>query len=291
MRYLFPFCCWLFFAILNVCYAKHVVILGPQSNEDTSHQYFKSLATLAIEKSKEDFPYQRVVTLGGQQTTQGRSIILLKRDFVNLYWSGTNIEREQTLIPIRIPLFKGLLGYRMFIVREDNIDQFSDISPEELKEKVACQGEHWPDSDILEANGYAVLRVTRFDLMFKMLILKRCDYFPRAIFEGYGEFEQAKLTYPNLAVFDDTLLHYPFPIYFFTNEQHPVLAKQIHYGLMKAHEDGSLEALMRNHTSTLNIFPLDKWRNKNYIHLSNDFLPDISDVEHSTLWLKLYPQH
>ncbi|NMP31910.1 amino acid ABC transporter substrate-binding protein [Thalassotalea sp. M1531] len=276
---------------LSVCAEESlsIKVMGAQSIEDASYEYFRDLLTLALDKSKALYPYKAIEIIDAQNTTQGRSIKLLTNNLVNIHWAGTNNEREQELIPIKIPLFKGLLGYRVSIVHRDNLNDFSNITEVELKQKLACQGEHWPDSDILEDNGYQVIRVSRFDLMFKMLAQKRCDYFPRAIFEGYAELKAAKERYPELVMYDELVLHYPFPIYFFTNTQNKILAEQIEYGLIQALEDGSITMLRKSHAATLNLFPLAQWRNKRYFHLTNRTLPASTDTNNEQLWLKLYP--
>ncbi|QOL26733.1 hypothetical protein LP316_05385 [Thalassotalea sp. LPB0316] len=287
MLRLFIFFTFLVVASVN-CLAKSVVIVGPQSEEDTSHSYFVELLNLAINKTKDTHPYQNITILNSGQPTQGRSIQLLKNNVTNIYWTGTSLDREASMLPIRVPLFKGLLGYRVSIIRKENLEDFINIDEATLKSKVACQGQHWPDSDILEANGYRVLRVARFDLMFKMLQQKRCDYFPRAIFEGYGELAKAQLKYPELMIYDQTILHYPFAYYFFTNSENEVLASQIEAGLVSAINDGSLLALMQNHPATKGVFPLEQWRLRRYFHLNNALLPDVSTHIDSDLWLTLY---
>lgn len=282
---------WLFGLLVSwSSQSKNIIIAGQQSNEDTAHAYFVELLNLALAKTRDNSPYQNVIILDSGQTTQGRAIKLLQENIINVYWTGSNKTRESIMLPIKVPLFKGLLGYRISIIKQQDLLDFTNISEARLKQKIACQGEHWPDSDILEANGYHVLRVARFDLMFKMLVQGRCDYFPRAIYEGYGELEKAKLKYPNLIIYDETILQYPFPMYFFTSLDNIELAMQIETGLLKALEDGSLQRLMENHSTTLGIFPLSQWRDRQYFHLVNDSLPNVSQFIDTPLWLTLYPQ-
>ena len=66
-------------------------------------------------------------------------------------------------------------------------DQTSTLA--ELKKLSACQGMHWPDSDILEQAGFKVMRAVKFESMYEMLLAGRCDYFPRSVAEGYAEVE------------------------------------------------------------------------------------------------------
>ncbi|WP_448213599.1 hypothetical protein [Colwellia sp. MEBiC06753] len=279
----------LFSTVATYSFASEVKVHGPQSAEDASHRYYISLIELALSRTRDEYPYQSVNIVDIAASTHGRSLQLLEKDVINVFWAGTHKEREEKLIPIRIPLFKGLLGYRVSIIRGEDLEMFSQLSEQELKNKVACQGSHWPDSDILENNGYRVMRVARFNLMFTMLDQKRCDYFPRAIFEGYAELAVAKAQYPDLTIFDNTILHYPFAIYLFTNKEHPKLAEQLKVGLERAMADGSLDELMRTDAMTKGLFPLSQWHDKRFFHLTNDTLPTETPIENKQLWLTLYP--
>jgi hypothetical protein len=265
-----------------------VSVLAPQSLEDVSHGYFIELLSLILAKSTPKYPVKTVEVLSEGEITHGRTLRLLSSDLIDVFWSGTNIQREKDLLPIRIPIFKGLLGYRVLLIHKSNHKKFIGITKGELQSLVACQGEHWPDSDIFEANHFRVARIARFDLMFKILNQRRCDYFPRSIFEGYAELLSAQRLYPDLMMFDDVILQYDFPMYYFVNRENSELAEQIEYGFNQANSDGSLQELMSRHVVTRGLFPLSQWQNKQYIHLFNNDLPPLTPINDNKLWLRLY---
>jgi len=265
-----------------------VRVLAAQSREDVSHGYFIELLTLTLIKSSPKYPTKAVQVLGEGEITHGRTLRLLSDNVIDVFWSGTNTQREQDLLPVRIPLFKGLLGYRVLLIHKSNHEKFIGIREKGLQSLIACQGEHWPDSDILEDNNFQVARVVRFDSMFKMLNQNRCDYFPRSIFEGYAELISAQQLYPDLMMFDDVILRYNFPMYYFVSLENPELAKQIEYGFKQANADGSLQKLMARHVVTKQLYPLSQWRDKHYIHLINNDLPPLTPINDSKLWIRLY---
>jgi len=265
-----------------------IKVLAAQSIEDVSHGYFIELLTLTLIKSVPKYPAKVVQVLGEGEITHGRTLRLLGDNVVDVFWSGTNTQRERDLLPIRIPLFKGLLGYRVSLIHKSNYEKFVGIGKKELQALIACQGQHWPDSDILEDNQFQVARVVRFDSMFKMLNQGRCDYFPRSIFEGYAELLSAQQLYPDLMMFDEVILQYDFPMYYFVNQDNLELAKQIEYGFKQANADGSLQALMARHIVSKQLFPLSQWKNKQYIHLFNNDLPELTPINDSALWIQLY---
>jgi ABC-type amino acid transport substrate-binding protein len=209
-----------------------------------------------------------------------------KEGGVSIYQTGTTIEREKQLTPIRIPLLKGTLGYRISLIHKDNIEKFDKIkSVSDLSEFTACQGTHWPDSDILEKAGLPVIRNPNYENMFSQLKNKRCDYFPRAIIEAYSE-ENARAD-PDIVVYDKLIISYPFPMYFFTSPHQKQLATDVEKGLSLAIKDGSFDTFFKNNTITKSLYPLSKWDHSRIIKLQNPLLPAKTPINNSSLWLFL----
>ncbi len=266
----------------------NIRILGPRDKFDPVYDYFFELTKLVLSKTQDLHPNSKLIFIMSDRTTQGRSLLLLDDNSVDLIWVGTNKEREQRYLPIYFPLFRGLLGYRVLLIRKENLNKFSMIKkPEQLKKLTACQGAHWPDSDILEANGYKVSRVVHYYTMFNMLAKNRCDYFPRAIYEGYAEQRDISDEFPNIILLDEPILHYNFPFYYFVDKNNTALAQRLAVGLNMALKDGSFMLLMKSHSVSKHLFPLAQWKSKRFFELlNNDF--DIKILEkHLQLWLNL----
>lgn len=278
----------LFSGVVSKAHADDVRIPAPRGNFDPVHDYIVDLTRLILSKNKQLYPESKLVFVDFKEVTQGRIFVLLEHNYVDIIWSGTDSERELNYLPIRIPLFRGFLGYRALLIRQEDKDKFLQIdTPSKLKQYTACQGAHWPDSDILETNGYPVLRVANFHAMYKMLAIKRCDYFPRAIFEAYAEQKAAMKTFSNIMVMDELILHYKFPFYFFVKKNNVKLAQRLETGLMIALADGSLMNLMKNHKITKHIFPLTQWQDKRYFELSNTVLGIKLPLNNKQFWLNL----
>lgn len=273
------------FLVITPIQAKTITILATPYAEDATHQYFVELLEFVLKKSEPEYQPTALKILKEEKITHERTLRLIRNGMIDLSWAGTSEELESVLLPIRIPLLKGLLGSRVSIIHKRNIDLFKSISKEKLQTLIACQGSDWGDSDILESNGYKVLRVARFDLMFKMLNRNRCDYFPRAIFEGYNEIKVAIKDHPDLVIFDDVILQYKFPLYFFVNKANKRLATQLEFGLKKSIEDNSFVKFMSENKLTSTLFPLDKWKDKTVIKLHNTFLPKSTPLLDESLWI------
>ncbi len=271
---------------MGVFGVEEIRLRAPQSEADASHSYFVQLLQLALDKTEEEYgPAEVIIT--DFNVSQGRALQELESGVhIDVDWAGTNKERENLLEPIRIPLIGGLLGYRIPVIRTDDIDLFEGVNTlEDLRQFNAVQGSHWPDSDILESVGLNIFRVPKFEVMYPMLINKRVDYFPRGVNEVYAEVE----TYGKdiLTAYDKIIIAYKFPMYFFTNKENKDLAERIELGLLRAIDDGSFIEFIKTHPSTQNIFPLEKYKNSNIIHIDNPYLPELTPVNNKKLWIEL----
>lgn len=221
-----------------------------------------------------------------QHSTESDQIALLERGVIDIFWDGTSSEREQNFAAVRIPLYKGLLGYRVFLTHKDNLSRFENIDESALKQLVACQGESWPDTSILEHNGYTVATASRFIQLIKLTNKKRCDYFPRAIYEGLNEINWLADKFPDLRLIDDVLLSYRLPIYLFVRKSDADLAYSLTEGLITAVNDGSFQHLFDQHSALKYLHPLEQWRHKSVFTLDNPTLPQKTPQE-PAYWIDL----
>lgn len=283
-RYIF-ICSFVFVTNIE---ANTIRVLASPYEVNITHQYFIDLLHFALNKSQPEFKLPTITILNNELSkSHPRTRHYIKNHLVDISWAGTDAKLEKVLLPVRIPLLRGLLGYRIFIIHHENLSKFEGVTLKDLKKLNACQGSEWGDSDILESNGFNVIRVERLDLMFKMLQRKRCDYFPRAIFEGYNELKIAKEKYPELMIFDKVLLKYNFPLYFFVNKENTALAEQLSFGLKKSIDDGSYMTFMKNNKFTSSLFPLSKWQDKEIFELKNPYLPPLTQLNEKSLWINL----
>ncbi len=275
----------LFFLILsNSAYSSTLKVADKQSEEDMIHQYIVDLLSIVL-NDDESHVKTLIQPVQIPEVTQQRNFHLLRKELIDVYWAGTDKQREKDYIPIRVPIFGNLLGYRVSLIHKDNLLNFSRITTlEQLKKYTACQLEHWPDYKILKVNGIVVHNSARFELMFKMLAKKRCDYFPRSIFEGYSEFRAAKEKYPNIAIVDNFVLQYDFPLYFFVNSKHQSLATKIEQGLIRLNEQGKLMQIQIAHLKKEKLLSKFSKNKAHLIKLKNPYLPATPPLIDNKLW-------
>ncbi|MCJ8300968.1 MAG: transporter substrate-binding domain-containing protein, partial [Pseudomonadales bacterium] len=199
--------------------------------------------------------------------------------------SMTSSARENKAQAIRIPLLKGLLSYRIFIIRKGEQQRFSVIdSLDQLGRLTAGQGLHWADTKILQANGLEVVTAPDYNSLFTLLQRKRFDYFPRGVHEPWNEVIVHKDK--NLVVEQKLLLRYPSPVFFFVSNNNTALQQRIKSGLQIAIADGSFELLLYNHPITQKIFSAANISQRLIFDLVNPQLsPDTKALlEDQSLW-------
>lgn len=177
---------------------------------------------------------------------EARKVQMLKDGLLDIVWMGTTTDYENQLFPIRVPILKGMLGHRIFIIRSGEQSRFSQITQfSQLQQVPLGQGKFWGDTGVLKNARMNVVDPVKYESLFHMLEGGRFDYFPRALHEPWSEV----LSRPelNLTVEQKHLLIYPFALYFFVSKNNAQLGEQLHTGLMKAIADGSYDELFYNH--------------------------------------------
>lgn len=202
---------------------------------------------------------------------QGRAMLLLEQGGgVDVMCSMTSAEREARLLPVRIPVDKGLVGWRLLLIHKSQAERFARYrSAGDLRPLVAAQGNDWPDTDILRQNGFTVHASANFEGMFKMLVNQQLDYFPRALSEVWVE---ADANAPRLIVAPGIALRYQTAAYYFVRKGNAALAAALTEGLEKMLADGSFEREFAQYYGPA-IRRADL-KSRKVIELDNPLLPD-----------------
>lgn len=280
------------FSQLRVVFAENLKnnavlkIPKPRSNFDISHDYHLTLLNMALTEAAQGRPVPTFKILNSVMS-QGRATIeLINGDTVDVYWLGADQALDKQLRAIKIPTTRGLIGYRKFIIRQSSVQAFDQVnSISDLQQFVACQGSHWPDTKILSAAQLQVATSTVYSNLFKMLDAKRGDYFPRGIHDIKNELGSVQSLYPDLIKYDRLLMHYPFAVYFYTNQSNEVLAQWIETGMKSLSTKGAIEKLMKAHPLTAHVYPLNDESETIYVTLSNPLQPADDDVNDERLWI------
>ena len=250
--------------------------------QDARYAYRTALLQLLLDKTAE----QGACDLSPQFTTvtQDRGLALLQEGRIDVVSMPTTLQRERDLRAIRFDILRGLLGYRVLLIRKQQQEAFAAVrSLAELRQFRLGFGMHWADLPLLQYNGFRVMATPHYESLFAMLARGRFDGFPRGLNEAWQELGEQQGNYPDLMVEPTIALHYPWPVYFFVRKDNQRLAERLQLGLQRAQADGSLHQLfMQHHGQLLQQAQLTKRR---LFLLSNPTLPPGTPKSDTSWWL------
>lgn len=203
-------------------------------------------------------------------------------DVINLYIALTNMDWEKETIPIRIPIRRGILNYRLLLVHTDNLYEFSRVtSLEDLKRKEIGLQLGWTTTKILEAANFNVVKGPKYKSMFYMLDGKRFEYLPRGVNEVFRE-AQERQNEMSIAVEPTVAMYLPSPTYIFVSPNARPLANRIEAGLEIMVADGTLKEMFnRRFAAALKQANL---ADRKLIHVPNALLPPETPLHRKELW-------
>ncbi len=253
------------------------------NGESGLNRYAKGLLHLIESKLEQKFEWDETT----EGSTASRITQMLADDQLDIVWYATVAEFEEKMRPIRIPIYKGLLGYRIFMIKKGNQSKFDGIKTlDDLKSISIGQGHLWADTLIMEANGINVTKVTQYARHFYMLDGDRFLAFPRGVHEPWAEIAN----YPELelTVEKNLLMAYTNPFYFFVRKDNKALADKIERGFRRAIEDGSFDKYFLADPTINDVLTKANMQNRTVIRLKNPTLPPLTPVEDETLWFDPY---
>lgn len=224
--------------------SNNLRILDLENSGDPIGKYATEVLRLSIKKSGINYGISKMPAV---TTPQVRLIEEMShnRGDLDVMWTMTSDERESQLLPIRIPIDKGLMGWRIAFINADMRDSMKAITNiKQLARFKAGQGYYWPDTTILRHNGLPVVTGTAAALP-SMLQQHRFDYFPRSIIEIWNE--QSNHPEYTREIDSNIVLHYPTALYFFVAPEQKKLAEDLKRGLELAIADGSFEQLFNQY--------------------------------------------
>jgi len=215
---------------------------------------------------------------------QGRALQELEQgSYIDVAWTMTSTEREEHLLPVRICIYKGLMGWRIPIVTKNNANLLGNIkSLTDLKQLSAGQGYDWPDTAILRNAGLKVEAGNQYESLFKMLQANRFDYLPLSLIEVWDAGD--KYADANLIIDEHLLLHYQVGFYYFVNRNNPELAETIRRGLELAIKDGSFDTLFYQYFGE--VIHRAQLNKRTLIDIDNRLLPLSTPINRKELWFK-----
>lgn len=226
-----------------------VVRPAPESPGDTRYDYYWALLNQALTITEPDFgPY--TLRQAAQPMSERRTFEELKggSGSITVIVHGNVADYEHELLPIRFPLDKGLLGYRVFLIRGETQSQLDHVtSLNELRQHTIGQGQGWGDVTILRHAGLTVVEGGTYEGLFGMLAAGRFELFSRGVVEVEEELARQKTEHPDFAIEHHLLLYYPLTRYFYVarSPAGEASARRISEGLERMLRNGSFERMFQ----------------------------------------------
>ena len=103
--------------------AESKKIIRVNEAKDDNARYAMKMLRLALSKIEAQYEF----VIDEAEVSQARNISDVIEDRLDIMWAATNQEMEDQLQPVRIPLYKGLLGHRIFIINPTSQSKFNQI--------------------------------------------------------------------------------------------------------------------------------------------------------------------
>lgn len=251
---------------------------------DAEKTFTYQVLKLALSKSGKPYVL-RPSTL--PKATEQRAIeAIANGERVDVAWLGATQTADNKLWPVRIPIERGLLGYRLMLIDRSRQAQFDQVrSLSDLRKFYALQGGGWPDVDILRNAGIKVL-TGDYRNLFKMLSRGRGDFLPVAVYEAFDAQADHTADAPNLEVEETLVLHYRFTSMYYVRKSNKTLHDDIYNGLLAAYRDGSYQALFNSNAAIQSGLKLGDLKHRRVIEIDNPFLSPESQAIDAKFWFK-----
>jgi hypothetical protein len=256
-----------------------------ESGADVRFQYYWDLLEMALEETRPKWgayvlqPAPKVMTpaRAEMQLSAGQDISIMART--------SSLERERKLQPIRLPLDKGLTGYRLFLIRSADQGALSNVrSTQDLRQFSIGQAASWIDVDILRSAGLTVSTGPSYESLFPMLNAGRFDMLSRGVNEISAELSNNAEKYPDFAIEKKLLLYYPLPRYYFfqRSPEGDKLAERAEEGLRMLLRNGKFQKRYQLFKKT--ILADLQLSGRRVLRIPNPTLSDDTPLADKTLW-------
>ena len=278
---------WLFASVLLLCpalaHAASTVLHYYPSGSIYTYRW--ALLQLALDHvEKRDHQHYQLQPLN-DNVTQWRAESMLENGELDIVAFGSTPQREQKLLPVRMDILKGILGYRVFFVRKQDVPRIKAMTAQQFRQQLRVGlNSQWADYPIMKNNGYQLVASVNYDSLFDMLAAGRFDVFPRGLNEVGSEMQEQLPRHPELTLEGSKAVYFPFPIYFWVNKKQEALAHRIQQGLKLAEQDGSFKALfLRSHADAIRLLNESNWKTT---LINNTELPPGNAKPDTSWWWK-----
>lgn len=258
---------------------------APESESDHRYDYHWRVLRAALDATRDtwgDFQITPAIVMN-----ESRQLIEMKNRSadINTMVLDSSTDMEANLVPVRVPIDRGLLGYRVFLIRKADQTKFAAVETlDQLRAFSIGQGSDWSDVKVYAAAGFNVVGGPVYEGLFAMLDARRFDAFGRGVTEVLGEYTERRSRFPNMSIESDLLVYYPMPVYFWfqKNDEGRRMAARVDAGMRKLVANGTLNKLFRQEFEP--VIKQLKVRERRLFRLENPLLPPNQPFDDQRLW-------
>lgn len=212
------------------------------------YDYRWKLLALALEKTRAAGERIELESYAQPELAQQhRGMRLTQEGKIDVLSFGVTAEREAGLLPVRVDIMRGMVGFRVLLIRAGDQARIAAMDVAALKQLRYGLNSQWADVPIMRANGFEVAAASGYESLFAMLAAGRFDAFPRGLNEASRELELQRRQFPQLVLEQSRALYFPYPVYFWVRQGNKALAARIERGLQLALADGSFRHLFEQY--------------------------------------------
>lgn len=229
------------------CYAAgtlEVLTTRPESATDIRYEHAELVLKHLLKITEKDYGPAELKHATEVMSRDRALAELIKGDTIQVAAETAKAEWVESLIPIYVPVNKGITGYRIFLISKDSQAELARITTiDELKKIKTGTGTQWSTTKVMRAAGFNIVATTKLEGLFWMLMGDRFMTFARGINEAPVELASHQQQFPDMRIEETLGLYIPLPTFFFVSPKHPKLAERIKTGLNIMIADGSFDEI------------------------------------------------
>lgn len=248
-----------------------------------SQNHISTLLTAALDASTDKYGPYRLQTSPIRMERDRLLTEMRQGALVNLSAQVTSAEWERDLLPIRIPIDKGISGYRIALIDGRRQADFSALRTlAQLKAVPMGAGRQWSSTAVFQQAGFNVVPGNSTAGLHGMLAAGRFRYFPRSVDEAVFERDEYVGGFPALDIESSMTVYFPLPRYFFVAPSQPRLAQRLEYGLNRLIADGRFDQIF--HQFYDGLIERIGLRHRRVFKIDNPTLSPATPLDRKSYW-------
>lgn len=272
-------------ALQIVCAAPlQVITPKPESTADTRYEYAEMILQHLLKITADQYG-PAVHAHAAEAVSRDRALVELVKGELHITAETPKDDWAQALIPIYVPINKGITGYRIYFIAAQSQAQFARIkSLAELKQIKTGSGSQWSTTPILKDAGFTIVSTRKLEGLFWMLMGERFQALPRGINEAPQELLHYQTIFPDIRIEQTLAVYIPLPTFFYVSPKHPELAERVKTGLAMMYADGSFDDIFYAYHRAM--IESAKLTERTLFTLQNPTLPKAVPLTEAKYWYK-----